>query len=103
MLWGYEHSPETPKPWPPTLPAPPKVAPPKSGTVKHRIPGRYQAQLKAFVASLAPKQAVAFNGHKWSVSFRVALPGDEYLTQVNRETWRRYAEQANRGRKTKPH
>ncbi len=102
MLWGYEHSPATPKPWPSTLPAPPKVTPPKSGTLKHIIPGRYQGELKAFLKSLAPKQAVAFNGYKWSVSFRVALPADEYLTRVNRETWRRYAEQANRGRKTKP-
>lgn len=88
MLWGYEHAPGDPKPWPASLPDPPKVAPPKSGTVKHRIPGRYQSELDAFLGSLASRQPVGFNGHKWSVAYRVAVPGDVYLYKVQQELWR---------------
>jgi len=95
MLWDYEHSPETPAPWPKTVPPPPAVAPPQKGVVSHAIDGRHLERLRSFLASLGPRQAVAFNDHKWSVEVRVLLPGDAHLTHVNRETWRVYAETLN--------
>ncbi|NUP10621.1 MAG: hypothetical protein HOW73_31625 [Polyangiaceae bacterium] len=92
MLWGYEHSPETPAPWPATIPAPDKPVPPAQGVLRHFIDGKHLAELDNFRASLGQKQAVSLAGHKWSIDRRILVPDDQHLADVRTATWRAYAE-----------
>ncbi len=96
MLWGFEHSRLKPKPWPASLPALPPGAPPKSGVKNQFMDAKHRDAVKAFLASLQPRQAVAHAGHKWSVRQRSLVPADAYLAKVRRTAQIRYARQFSR-------
>ena len=102
MLWGYEHSPVAPAPWPASIPAPPPRAPPPHGVIHHVVAGSLLGDFDRFRATLGSRQAVAFAGHKWSVSRRVLVPADAYLRKVRADTWRVYAEAVNQRRAKRP-
>ena len=96
MLWGYEHSPEKPAPWPAEIPPPVRPSPPRSGVLKHVVDGALLPDLERFIGSLRPRQAVSLAGHKWSIGRRVLLPADAHISHARAETWRAYVEAVRR-------
>lgn len=82
-VWGYEHAPDDPPlPWPPGWPdlnSPGARREPNVhvDTVYHiPLPAAHEPELARLLRGLGEKQAVGINGRKWTVSYRLRLPGE---------------------------
>lgn len=78
LISPYEHSPEEPLPWPDDWPgfehAQPRGA---DGLYQLFLPAKEFGRLRRLLEELKPKQAVALNDRKWSVSYRLGLPRED--------------------------
>ncbi len=82
MLWGFDAA-RSAVPWPADVPAPPaSVVPPPAGqgVVKHVIDGKYETAVQKHLA--AGGRATRFNGHTWSMSYRVRIPEEDFIRKV---------------------
>lgn len=83
MLWPYEHSRVAPKAWPaawPTKESPMVFRRGESWSVI--LPGSELPRLRDFMRQVNERQAVLWNGHKWSMAYRLVLPAGEVAARV---------------------
>jgi hypothetical protein len=83
MLWPFEYSRETPIQWPTSWPTsgPPTVFQ-RGHSWSVVLPSSELPRLRALVGQLHKRQAVLWNGHKWSIDYRLVLPGGEVATRI---------------------
>lgn len=83
MLWDFSHAGDE-RPWPADVPAPPSdwKDPPVGSIRRHVLAGSHEPALLRFLDGLAETQAVAFNGHRWSIAVRRVVPGERYIRAV---------------------
>ena len=83
MLWPYEYSRTAPKAWPaawPTKESPMVFRRGESWSVI--IPGSELPRLGDFMRQVNERQGVLWNGHKWSMAYRLVLPAGEVATRI---------------------
>jgi hypothetical protein len=83
MLWPYDHSPDLPMSWPadwPSVGSPLTFARGNSYSVV--LPGSELARLRDYVERRGERQAVLWNGGKWSIGYRLVMPGSALAAQI---------------------
>lgn len=84
MIWPYEHSPEEPMPWPSEWPAPGTAdVIPRGTSFSIILPGTELENVRMFVGRRGEKQAVLFDGKKWSIAYRLVMPGGDVERRIN--------------------
>jgi hypothetical protein len=83
MLWPFEYSRESPKPWPaawPTSSSPMAFRRGESWSVI--LPASELPQLRDFVRQTNQRQTILWNGHKWSIAYRLVLPASTVAVHI---------------------
>ena len=83
MLWPYDHSPVSPVDWPadwPSAESPLTFA--RGNSYSITLPGSDLARLREYVQRRGEKQAVLWNGRKWSIAYRLVMPGSALAAKL---------------------
>jgi hypothetical protein len=87
MLWPYDHSPDTPMPWPtdwPSHESPLTFA--RGGSYSIVLPGTELSRLREYVHKRGERQAVLWHERKWSIAYRLLMPGSDLATRIATST-----------------
>jgi len=83
MLSPYENSRETPKPWPAAWPTRgSQMAFQRNASWSVILPGSELPKLRDFVRQTKERQAILWDGHKWSIAYRLVLPAGQVATRI---------------------
>jgi hypothetical protein len=92
MLWPYDHSPDLPMDWPadwPSHESPLTFA--RGDSYSIALPGAELARLREYVAKRGERQAVLWHGCKWSIAYRLVMPGSDLAAKIATASSRRAA------------